>query len=338
MSVQSYAWITGLMIAILPVTALGLRFVWKPDSWSRQTLVNASMTVYTTTMTLLIAEGIFLFFVALPDSLNFTLSAQKWTALYWNPINSMGYRDIEHSSESLKNQKTLLVLGDSFVAGHGINDCDDRFSNQLNQKLGSSWTVINMGHNGWGPNAEYQALKAFPFRADQIILSYYINDIMEAAARHGYSGPVIRKPTGIVHYFISRSHLLNFLYWRLFRVTQSGWPKDYTQFYQQRFLDPVVWADHVKELKLFVDYCKSKQLPFSVVVFPNLRDVKRTLPITKQVANLFRKWNIPVLDLSPKLANRNPRTLVVNAVDAHPGPALHREVAQLLYEQIVHSP
>ena len=27
MSVQSYAWITGLMIVILPVTALGLRFV-----------------------------------------------------------------------------------------------------------------------------------------------------------------------------------------------------------------------------------------------------------------------------------------------------------------------
>ena len=162
--------------------------------------------------------------------------------------------------------------------------------------------------------------------------------IHDPAARHGYSGPVIRKPTGIVHYFISRSHLGNFLYWRLFRVTQSGWPKDHTQFYQQRFRDPVVWADHVKELKLFVDYCKSKQLPFSVVVFPNLRDVKRTLPITKQVANLFRQWNIPVLDLSPKLVNRNPRTLVVNAVDAHPGPALHREVAQLLYEQIAHSP
>ena len=35
-----------------------------------------------------------------------------------------------------------------------------------------------MGHNGWGPNAEYQALKAFPFQADQIILSYYINVII----------------------------------------------------------------------------------------------------------------------------------------------------------------
>ena len=46
---------------------------------------------------------------------------------YWKPINSYGYRDIEHVN--LKEKKLPFVVGDSFVAGHGIKNYKDLFSN-----------------------------------------------------------------------------------------------------------------------------------------------------------------------------------------------------------------
>ena len=57
-------------------------------------------------------------FFAQSDGFNLTLSSRNWFARYWQPINSLGYRDVEPRAPR-PGEKFVLVVGDSFVAGHG---------------------------------------------------------------------------------------------------------------------------------------------------------------------------------------------------------------------------
>ena len=112
---------------------------------------------------------------------------------------------------------------------------------------------------------------------------------------------------------------------------------DYNDYFQELFDDPEIWAEHADELRAFVGYGEENDAGLTVVVFPNLRDLRRSAVMTSKVVSLFRENGVRVIDLGEHLANRDPATLVVNAVDAHPSVALHHEVAELLHAKIVGS-
>ena len=96
------------------------------------------MGLFPVLWTLIVLESFFRAFVVYPDGFSYTLASQKRLAEYWKPINSFGYRDIEHDLSSLGSKKILFVVGDSFVAGQGIDNPRDRFSDVLAAQLGDA--------------------------------------------------------------------------------------------------------------------------------------------------------------------------------------------------------
>ena len=81
---------------------------------------------------------------------------------YWQPINSLGYRDYEWTPEKVGNRKRIVVVGDSFVAGGGVEKIEDRFSNQLGEKLGDDYVVMTVARNGWNTRQEIEGVLAYP--------------------------------------------------------------------------------------------------------------------------------------------------------------------------------
>ncbi|HBT60644.1 MAG TPA: hypothetical protein DEB40_02725 [Elusimicrobia bacterium] len=77
---------------------------------------------------------------------------QRWKRLEWDTfygINSQGFRDFEYSDKGSK-PKSLVILGDSFVEGFGV-DLAKSFPKQLEQRLhdaGWSYRVYNAGLQG----------------------------------------------------------------------------------------------------------------------------------------------------------------------------------------------
>jgi hypothetical protein len=61
-------------------------------------------------------------------------------------INREGLRDREHSYERTNNTRRILVIGDSFAWGYGVEE-DQRFSQLLETSLGVE--VINAGVSGY---------------------------------------------------------------------------------------------------------------------------------------------------------------------------------------------
>lgn len=92
-------------------------------------------------------------------------------------INQKGLRDREHSYERPNNTKRILVLGDSFAWGFGVDE-SDRFSELLETSLGVD--VVNAGVSGYSTDQELLWLKSegIKYDADLVILIFCGNDII----------------------------------------------------------------------------------------------------------------------------------------------------------------
>jgi hypothetical protein len=311
------------------------RYLWTGSSKIRYYSINLSVLVLTFLFLFLIAEHIFYYVIVQSDGCNFTLSAKRWQQKYWTPVNSLGYRDDEHTGAQLEGRKTVFVVGDSFAAGYGIKDYRDRFSGVLQKKMGEGSVVITVANPGWDTAREYEGIVSYPHKPDVIALIYLINDIESAARKKAFYRPTLIPPPGkIVKTLVMRSYFLDFVYWRLYRFKNVDIEQVYWGYIKECYSNEEIWRTHKDELLDIVNYARDNGAELIVVVFPQLQDIEGSRVFTSNVTDFLVSNKVRVIDLTDILAGRNPMELVVNPVDAHPNEGLHEEVAELLFEQM----
>ncbi|KHK01814.1 SGNH/GDSL hydrolase family protein [Desulfovibrio sp. TomC] len=302
----------------------------------RSTGMGVLVAVDAVVVVLLLLEVFMAFFFVQSDGFNITMSSRQWFAHYWQPINSLGYRDVEPAPRS-GNEKIVAVLGDSFVAGHGINRAEDRFANGLGQRLGAGWRVVNIAKIGWDTVDEYEALAAYPVTPDVVVLAYFVNDIYRAAEKNGHPLTfAVQFPQGrALNYLVDHFALANFAYWRLARVGNvDDAAKGFWQRLRDAYADPTVFAAHAGELDAIVNWCRERRIRLVALIIPSLSDVAGSAPMTARVAAYFAERNIETLDMTPMLIGKNPADLVVNGVDSHANVRLNAEMAEMLSRAI----
>src|SRR3989344_1096256 len=91
--------------------------------------------------------------------------------------NSLGLRNAEIGD---KKKPRILMLGDSFTAGGGVNG-DETFSWLLERRLNSTAEVINAGVDSYSPILEYNRLEKelIHLMPNLIILNYDMGDIQD---------------------------------------------------------------------------------------------------------------------------------------------------------------
>jgi lysophospholipase L1-like esterase len=91
-------------------------------------------------------------------------------------INKEGLRDREHSYTRPNNSKRILVIGDSFAWGYGVEETQ-RFSQLLETSMGVE--VINAGVSGYSTDQELLWLKGegVKYETDLVVLVLAGNDI-----------------------------------------------------------------------------------------------------------------------------------------------------------------
>jgi hypothetical protein len=323
---------TGLLIVWLFL----LRLRWQTRSRARSVLFKFTLTLITCFYLFATLELLFYSVVTPSDGFGFTLAAQRWHERYWHPINSLDYRDREHPPAEFQNKEIIFVVGDSFVAGHGIRKVEDRFPDILQRNLGAQYSVINIARGGWNTTAEYEAMVSYPYKPKRIVLCYTLNDIDGAARKAGYLPAVLIEPphSSTLLYIINNSYTLNFVYWRLCRFHNQDMGQKYWQALKDSYANPDIWNAHQAELNRIVEFSRSHDIDLTVVVFPNLAAIKDSARITSQVTDFFQSHNMRVLNLEPLLEGRDPLTLMVNSLDGHPNEALNKEVAELLTKEM----
>ena len=324
-----------LLSALLFAWGYILRAVWTKPSRLRSLLIKVSVSASSIAYLFLALELLFYTFYAASETINTTLASRLWLERYWHPVNSLGYRDVEHGPADFENKEVIFVVGDSFVAGYGIRRIEDRFSDILRVNLGGRYEVVNIAKNGWDTADEYHAILSYPRKPKRIILSYYINDILGAAQRSGYGYPVrVVFPRTEIKWFLNRSYVLNFVYWRLYRLYNHDMGKNYWDFLEKSYSSRDIWQAHEAELLNIVSYAQNEGIALTVVVFPDLTEVRGSAAYTAKVTEFFRRHDVRVFDLAPLLDGRDPRGQVVSSQDSHPNEALNKEVAEILTREI----
>jgi len=317
--------LTGLLIAIGLISRYHRH---------RPMLTNVVLALCALFLTGMAAECFFAFY-AQTDSMMATLATRNWLDRYWH-LNSLGYRDVEWTAESLPGKRKIVVMGDSFAEGYGIKNPADRFSDILGRKLGSQYIVMNVAIAGLNTQGEIERIKGFPYKPDILIYQYYINDIEDAARAHGLrlSAPHVQQ-NPMLTWLIKNSYAFNFAYWRLMLLQPHGSEGDYLTLVTGAYNDPQIWWTHQQELETIYQGSLSEGARLIVVVFPALTNISGSREITNKVVEFYQARSVPTLDVGVMLDNIPPDQLVVNSLDAHPNEWVHQQVANELYELVL---
>lgn len=306
-----------------------------PRLW--EACVNLAVAAFVVYFVLLGIELVMHRMLVHTDFFGFTYAAEQWWDRYWGPVNSRGYRDSEHTVESVREKRVLYVVGDSIVAGHGIDHRADRFPDLLGKELGAPWQVINIAKCGWSTKDQLAGLRQEVQYSspEAIVLAYYSNDIEGALAQHEAEFDTgVRRPTGIIGFLVRSSALASWVYWRARRILAGDIGTRYWEHVRRAALRTEVQAAHLAELEEIAALANARNAKLLVVLFPSLGGAPVDSFVLDLPLNLFRRMNIKVIDLREALHAFSPEDLVVSSHDAHPNTRVHRMVAELVLKEI----
>lgn len=264
------------------------------------------------------------------------------------PLNSAGYRDIEHTKEKPPGVRRALFLGDSFTYGVGIL-LDDTYAKRTERGLSVArsepWESIVMAVPGIDSEQERRIFEdeGLPYSPDLVVLGYVLNDAEDAGAAEQRRArewteaeaekhnPPLWRDSALLSLIASRLHatrenrarIRNHL--DLYREGQPG------------------FASAKKSIDAMAELCRQKGIPFVVVVFPlfaNPLDGRYPFAsIHEKVGAVVRSAGATLVDLLPYYRGMDWHLLVVEGeADEHPNELAHRIAAQALLAALESKP
>ena len=152
-----------------------------------------------------------IFFRIFPEKIlgNGGIAFDSWYKRYVK-LNNEGFWDYNYEYNS--DKKTILVIGDSFSFGHGLNDFKNTFAKQLEKLLQyDNFRVINLSKCGWNLSDAYDIFlkTGIKYKPEIVIFQFYINDIPENdyIRKLRYHSPFPKK---MHNYLFTKSYFYNF--------------------------------------------------------------------------------------------------------------------------------
>ena len=256
---------------------------------------------------------------------------------FGRPRNAQGYRDVEHALAKPPGTRRLLVIGDSFAWGAGIEFEDtwgQRLGRRLQQRRQETWEVVSLALPGLAANdyAAQLVAEGMAYAPDLVIVGWVLNDAegkQQMKDRERRYAERAARPRS----FFESSALVRFAR-RRFEARAEARER---VAYHAHLYDPdnPGWAEARLGLKSMGGACRARGLPWVVAIFPmfgNPLDERYPFAaVHEQVQRAAEEAGARVIDLLPAYRGLDWRLLVVNgAADEHPNEIAHRIAADVL--------
>jgi lysophospholipase L1-like esterase len=279
--------------------------------------------------TILIILEITFIFPSRTHGFAITFSSMNWYYRYGGPYDEEGYRERVIPEGDFAGKKIMLLIGDSFLAGSGVRDINDRFSAHMQEALKNQFIVVNRGQGGNDTKLELASLRSYKHKPDLVVLCWVPNDIFVAAESVGYqfpNAPGYEDVNPVMRFFASRSYLGNYLYWSRPHVEFPG----FADLMKSLYKNQTVLDLHFKDLAAIKSVCDSLHAPLAVVLFPHMN--AESGYCIEPIKQFLNSAGIPSLDLQPVYRNLPVADLIVNPNDAHPNEKAHQLAADAILE------
>jgi hypothetical protein len=304
-----------------------------PPGWGRVLLGNALVLLCLVTFTLAVGEVYFRFVFDTTDSIAYTKASKRWLKRYYHRNKARLRDNVEYELAIAPGSRRVSFLGDSFTAGHGIKDVEDRFSNRIRRQH-PEWEIHVLAGNGMDTGGELGFLEGYTARGyqlDQVVLVYCLNDINDLlsdwmANMDEIANRVARRPL-----LCDDSYLLDTLYYRLV-IARLPWIRSYFSYVREAYQGQK-WEEQKQRLRTLRERVESQGGKLSVMTFPffNALGPNYEYQFVHDKLNAFwREENVPHLDLLPVFQGMKPAEVTVNAFDAHPNERANALAADLL--------
>jgi hypothetical protein len=258
------------------------------------------------------------------------------------PINALGYRDLDRAQPKPAGVRRLLCLGDSFTWGVGVLFDDawpQRVERTLSRTRGERWEAVNLAEPGMNAVEEASRLESegFAYDPDLVVVGYVLNDSEDenaAEARRAADWAEERKRTpGRFEALLERSALVRLVRTRISATIENRRRiTDYRSMYEDGYKG---WSEARGALSQMGGMCRAHGVPLLVVIFPLFANpLDARYPFTEihaKVAAASEQAGARVLDLLPRYRGLDWRLLVVDgAADEHPNELAQRIAAQAI--------
>jgi hypothetical protein len=270
-------------------------------------------------------------FVDRTDGANLTPVSKRWFKKYYR-YNNAGFRDdVDYAlvrDGSVGGRVTFI--GDSFTAGHGVKDVNDRFANILRGMM-PELEIHVLAQNGLETIHQINLIDELPYDYDMdlVILIYVLNDISylidEMADVHIATQEYLSSLPGFVHgsWFLTE---LAAHYYVHFRPEARRYYDHLLRSYGSEHL--VAHEDDLKRLHQNVRDRGGRLMVVTFPLFDQLDEDYAFRVVHDHMAAFWRGLDVPHLDLVPIYEGRDFRDLRASILDAHPNETAHRLAAQ----------
>lgn len=314
-----------------------IRFV--PTRFQRTRLVggNVLVTICLLTFIGLIGETYLRFLSTATDSFGASLTCKRWHAAFVR-VNSLGHRDVEWTVEKPSGVRRIAFVGDSFTYGWGIDDPRNRMSDLIQVRFDHvrprTVQVMNVAWNAWDTQEELKWIRRMidEYSIDEVVLCYLPNDIEQRLPIARVYDP--SQPPRSALFRTSSSFLLDYFYHRLI-VPRVSRVASYFDLVAEGYADASVWEAHRHDLEGIISVCRQAEVDLRVVLLPFLRTRGEKYDpkvIHGQVAALFERHHVPVVDLLPTVRGHDPDELVVSRADHHPNERANALFAEAVWK------
>jgi hypothetical protein len=238
--------------------------------------------------------------------------------------NSLGLRSEEIPFGREENIFRLLVLGDSFIWGDGLNQDElisTKIAIQLDSKYSKTIEVINGGISGSNTKDEYnQLVRLFPYyEPDLVILFFFTNDVLATDTFN----QITSWKVNLNDFLRENSAFYSFLYYSIknFLSSNSGTPSLFLPSGYFNIDDSKPgWVDFKYYFIKIKEYCDDNNVKLVFVSIPTLTNLDSNYPykeLRSKVSKFITNTQTPFIDLFNLFSNYSASELWVNERNKH---------------------
>jgi hypothetical protein len=269
---------------------------------------------------------------------------------FFYSVNEYGYRGHPVPPSGSYTKSNIVVLGDSFSFGQGVNDGEE-YPALLREALAAAYEVINLATPGWGLTQQIRRYYDFGrlYEPDVVILQYSLNDpednlnqMVTVLGEDGFEFVDSHNPTNWVKKYLSgsiiqRSQLYNFFRGRVYEHFQDRFVNE--QASEQRTAVPPaeegVMPREVLYCQLLERFVEDLNASGVIVI---MIAVEKSLDVFTHIRDCVSSLNaddaihyVELMDLFGPTRNEG-----FYSAEGHWGPRAHRLIGEGLVQVIRH--
>lgn len=239
-----------------------------------------------------------------------------WFRAYWLPVNSLSIRDVEPYPAELTN---VLIVGDSYVAGYGIENHSDMINRRLQEMLGAGYGVNIAADAGLHTVDEFALLQAYPTVPNLVVWSQHPNDITWLDMRP--RRPLWLDARGMFEWLMGRTYVTEYIFIHRLNILQPA--------YEDELLaDEAVWAQHTALLDEVVVWCDERSIPIVFVSWELWG-----MHYSPQFVAWAENAGVPYIDMADLYDSAESFSEVAaSPLDGHPNEQVIQILAERIYE------